>query len=80
MALYIVAYMFDPVPDSIKRDVSKREELGAADFFDVILDPFQAGIDGTEFIVSCSNVQLDAKMYPGSNGGEDFFVGCSVGK
>ena len=71
-ALYIGAKLFDPHPDSIMRELSQRDELGAADFFDVIIDPFQDGLNAYEFIVSASNVQLDAKMYPNLNGGEDF--------
>ncbi|MEZ5013258.1 MAG: DUF5916 domain-containing protein [Chitinophagales bacterium] len=71
-ALYIGAYLYDPQPDSIMRELSQRDELGSADFFDVIIDPFNDGLNANEFIVSSSNVQLDAKMYPGNFGGEDF--------
>ncbi|MFI5171217.1 MAG: DUF5916 domain-containing protein [Chitinophagales bacterium] len=71
-ALYIGAKLFDPHPDSIMKELSQRDDLGAADFFDVIIDPFNDGLNANEFIVSSSNVQLDAKMYPNSNNGEDF--------
>ncbi len=71
-ALYVGAKLYDPHPDSIMKELSQRDELGTADFFDVIIDPFMDGLNANEFIVSSSNVQLDAKMYPNSNGGEDF--------
>lgn len=72
VALYIGAYMYDPHPDSIMRELSQRDALGSSDFFDVILNPFNDGLNAEEFIVSCRNVQLDAKMYPNADGGEDF--------
>ncbi|MFN0275754.1 MAG: DUF5916 domain-containing protein [Chitinophagales bacterium] len=71
-ALYVGAYMFDPSPDSIMQELSTRDNLGSADFFDVILDPYNEGINALEFIISASGVQLDAKMYPNNNNGEDF--------
>ncbi len=71
-AFYVGAILYDPSPDSIMKELSQRDELGAADFFDVILDPFNDGLNANEFIVSCSNVQLDAKFYPNSENGEDF--------
>lgn len=71
-ALYVGAKMYDPSPDSIMKELSVRDNLGSADFFDVILDCYNEGINALEFIVSASGVQLDAKMYPGLNGDEDF--------
>ncbi|MBC8047658.1 MAG: carbohydrate binding family 9 domain-containing protein, partial [Fimbriimonadaceae bacterium] len=71
-ALYVGAYMYDPYPDSIMQELSTRDNLGSADFFDVIIDTYNEGINALEFIVSASGVQLDAKMYPSNNGDEDF--------
>lgn len=71
-ALYVGAYMYDNAPDSIMKELSTRDNLGSADFFDIILDCYNEGINALEFIVSASGVQLDAKMYPSNNGDEDF--------
>jgi hypothetical protein len=71
-AIYIGAYMFDDAPDSIMQELSTRDNLGSADFFVVILDPYNEGINALEFIVSASGVQLDAKIYPNNESGEDF--------
>lgn len=71
-ALYVGAYMYDPNPDSIMQELSTRDNLGTADFFDVVLDPYNEGLHALEFIISASGVQLDAKMYPNADFGEDF--------
>lgn len=69
-ALYVGAMLYDPSPDSIRKQLSQRDELGATDFFGIALDTYKDGINGFEFIVSAGGVQLEAKTINGGN--EDF--------
>ena len=69
-ALYIGAMLYDPAPDSIRQQLSQRDQLGATDFFGFAIDTYRDGINGFEFIVSAGGVQLEAKLIDGGN--EDF--------
>ena len=60
-AVYISATMFDDKPDSIMRQLSRRDELGQTDFFGVSIDPFGDALTGYTFIVTPSNIQFDAR-------------------
>ncbi len=66
--LYIGAFMADPHPDSIPRQLGLRdvEDLNA-DYFLVVLSPFNDGINGFGFKVWVSDVQTDFKL-PGIDG------------
>ena len=59
----------DPSPDSIRKQLSQRDELGAR-FLESPWTPAKDGINGFEFIVSAGGVQLEAKTINGGN--EDF--------
>lgn len=37
-ALYIGAMLYDPAPDSIRQQLSQRDQLGATDFFGFAID------------------------------------------
>ncbi len=66
-AVYIAANLMDENPDSILRQLSERDEVGITDWFGVILDPYQDGLNGSGFIVTSSGVQFDTK-YSALNG------------
>lgn len=42
--------MYDPHPDSIQKDLAARDEFGSADFIGIIMDPYQEGVNGIEFL------------------------------
>ena len=69
-AIYIAATLFDQSPDSILHQFSERDEVGISDWFAVVLDPYQDGLNGSGFIVSAAGVQFDTKYSAiGNNGG-----------
>ncbi len=72
-ALYISAFMYDPHPDSIYRELGKRDaDRGIrADNFSVDLNPFHDGVNGESFKVSASGVKTDMKRNPSSRHGRD---------
>lgn len=69
-AVYFGAVMYDPAPDSIVTELARRDEFGNGDFFGMVLDTYNDGINGFEFILMASGVQNDSKMIEG--GYEDF--------
>ena len=60
--LYIGAIMFDTAPDSIRMDLSKRDEDAIADVFAVSIDPFNNGLYAFSFLVTAAGVQTDMKI------------------
>ncbi|MEO0788662.1 MAG: DUF5916 domain-containing protein [Bacteroidota bacterium] len=58
--IYIGAELEDSRPDSILRELTERDDLGNTDFFGVIFDPYQSGINGFTFITTPGDVQFDA--------------------
>lgn len=69
-AIYIGAMMYDSAPDSILNQLTDRDELGNADFFDVYISCFRDGINAFRFTVTPSGVQYDAQI---TAFGEDLF-------
>lgn len=69
-AVYFGAVMYDPSPDSIITELARRDEFGNGDFFGIVIDTYDDGLNGFEFIMMASGVQNDAKMIDG--GFEDF--------
>ncbi len=63
-AIYIGATMYDTSPDSILRELSHRDAFDGAnaDLFAVIFSPFNDGVNASQFLVSASGVQSDAKI------------------
>jgi hypothetical protein len=57
-AIYIGAELFD-ARDSITRTLSQRDDVGNADWFGVIFDPYNSGTIGFSFIVTSAGVQVD---------------------
>ncbi|MDU0370327.1 DUF5916 domain-containing protein [Hymenobacter endophyticus] len=69
-ALYVGAVMHDVAADSIKRELSARDNLPNTDFFGIFLDTYHDKLNGYGFIVTAGGVQADARYSPAS--GEDF--------
>ncbi len=63
-SLYIGAFMKDPNPEKIMRQLTARDETGNASFFTVVIDPYQSGINGFGFSVTAAGVQSDFKILP----------------
>jgi hypothetical protein len=59
-AIYIGAFMHDPEPDKILRELSLRDNFGNADNFGVFLDTYKSGLNGFMFFVTASGVQMEA--------------------
>lgn len=66
--LYVGALLMDTHPDSILMEFSERDGIGNSDFFGVIIDPYQSGLNGFEFITTPRNGQFDAIL---NNDNED---------
>ena len=69
-AIYIAAYMFDPNPDKILRQLSQRDEVFVqADLFYIALNTLNDGINETRFYVTSAGTIGDSKS---SQNEEDF--------
>lgn len=60
-ALYIGAKLFDTHPDSILKELTERDKLGNTDYFGIIIDAYQDGINGLGFLVTPTGIQFDTK-------------------
>jgi len=67
-AIYIGAKMYDAAPDSIRRGLAGRDQIGDASYIGIFIDAYQSGLNGESFIVTSAGVQFDAKY---SENGED---------
>lgn len=61
-AVYIGATLFDPEPDSIMKQFSKRDEIGQTDYFGISFNPFNDGLMALNFAVTPVNVQIDSRI------------------
>ena len=68
-AIYIGATLYDNEPDKILKEISERDDLGAADLFGVFINGFNDGQQEYSFNVTASNGQLDLIRTP--NGEDD---------
>jgi hypothetical protein len=68
--LYIGAIMHDVSPDSILREMTQRDRFGNTDLFSIFLDTYNDKLNGYNFTVTTSGVQLDARYSPAV--GEDW--------
>jgi len=57
-ALYIGAEMLDE-RDSMSLTLSQRDDFGNADFFGLVIDPYNSGTIGFAFLVTSAGVQID---------------------
>ncbi len=71
-AIYVGAVMHDVTPDSIFRELGRRDELGNTDFIGIFFDTYHDGLNGYGFFVTPAGVQLDARYSSGTDQGEDF--------
>ena len=63
--IYFSAMMFDSSPDSILRELSKRDEENKNfDGFGIFINPFNDGQIEYKFFVTAAGVQIDAKISP----------------
>lgn len=69
-AIYFGAYLYDDKPNEIPMEFQTRDNFGNADFFGVVLNPANDGVNQTEFFVTSAGNQNDAKVTAGGN--EDF--------
>jgi hypothetical protein len=68
-AIYVGAILHDVAPDSILRQLSKRDNLENSDFFAIFLDTYHDKLNGYGFFVTPAGVQMDARYSPDN---EDF--------
>lgn len=60
--IYFGATMNDPSPDQIMRELTERDNIGADDFFFILLNGYNDRQQSMQFIVTAAGVQYDAKM------------------
>jgi hypothetical protein len=70
VALYVSAKLVEASPDSIKRELTQRDNIGNTDFFALYLDPYRDHLNGYSFFVMSTGVQLDQRISP-ANGEDD---------
>ncbi len=70
-AVYFGVHLFDSAPDSIKVELTKRDQVenGNTDRFKISLNPYNDGQNLFAFEVSAANVQADTKQSASSSGG-----------
>jgi hypothetical protein len=66
-AIYVGAILYDTHPDSILKEMSERDRLGNTDYFGIIIDAYQDGLNGVGFFVTPTGIQYDIK-YSALNG------------
>lgn len=68
LGIYFGANMKDPEPEKIATELTERDDIGADDFFFILLNGYNDRQQSMQFIVTAAGVQYDAKM---TNGRED---------
>ena len=69
-AIYVGAKLMESRPDSIRRELTQRDNIGNTDFFAVFLDPYRDHLNGYGFFVLSTGVQVDERLSP-ANGEDD---------
>lgn len=69
-ALYVGAKMLEASPDSIRRELTQRDNIGNTDFFAFFLDFYRDHLNGYGFFVMSTGVQADMRYSP-ANGEDD---------
>ena len=67
-SIYVAAYLYDEAADSILVELSERDDIKNADWFAVVLDTYQDGLNGVVFGVTASGVQFDSKITANNQG------------
>ena len=68
LGVYFGATLKDPEPSRIMTELSERDNIGASDFFFILLNGYNDRQQSMQFIVTSAGVQYDAKM---TNSNED---------
>ena len=61
-AIYVAAMLYDPNPDKIASEFTSRDNVGQTDYFSLILNPNNDGVNATSFDVMVTGTQADAKV------------------
>lgn len=69
-AIYIGALLYDNEPNKILREITKRDDFGAADFFGIFINGYNDGQQNFQFFVNATDGQADC-LATDSNG-EDY--------
>jgi hypothetical protein len=69
-AIYIGALMYDDEPSKILREINKRDDFGAADFFGVFINGYNDGQQNFQFFVNAADGQADCLAT--DTNGEDY--------
>jgi hypothetical protein len=69
-AIYIGALLYDNEPNKILKEITKRDDFGAADFFGIFINGYNDGQQNFQFFVNAPNGQADC-LATDSNG-EDY--------
>ncbi len=64
--IYVGAMMYDTDPGMILKELSPRDQRGNTDWFGVVFDTYQDGLNGFSFNVTASGVQQDIKIAAGN--------------
>lgn len=62
LGIYFGATMNDPNPDKIMKELTERDDIGADDFFFILLNGYNDRQQSMQFIITAAGVQYDAKM------------------
>ncbi|MFK8101393.1 MAG: DUF5916 domain-containing protein [Saprospiraceae bacterium] len=70
-AMYIGAMLYDTHPDSILQEMTERDNFGNTDWFGIVIDAYQDGINGVGFFITPAGIQFDTKYsaLDGNNNG-----------
>ncbi|OFY25042.1 MAG: hypothetical protein A2W98_06950 [Bacteroidetes bacterium GWF2_33_38] len=69
-AIYVGAYLYDTSPDSILKELCKRDDSDAnTDNFSIDITPFDDGINAFSFKITAAGVQIDEKF--SANGSDE---------
>ena len=68
-AMYVGARLTETSADSIRRELTQRDNIGNTDFFAFFLDPYRDHLNGYGFFVMSTGVQADMRYSPAN--GED---------
>ncbi len=69
-AIYIGAILYDTDPDSILQEMTERDNFGNTDWFGIVIDAYQDGLNAVGFFMTPAGIQMDTKFSAlGGNGG-----------
>ncbi len=63
-SLYVGAFLIDPEPEKIMKQLSERDGRANASSFSLVIDSYESGINGFGFKVTAAGVQSDFLLSP----------------